>query len=268
MRLNVAIRSEMRQQGQLSKRIYELPILVSRDLTLADAKRASSYRVGDTIQYRKGNQEVGVKAREYATVLDRNTDSNRLTVKTREGRIVTYDPARASGVNTFESRPQEFSAGERIQFTAKDKKLGVNTRDTGTLRKLDERGNAELVLDRNDRVLKFNLENHRHLDHAYTMTSHSAQSKTVERVLINIDTGDHRLRGLLNEVFSYVAASRPEYDLQVFADDATQLLRVLSRQNEQTKALSPEQLSVYREQIVDLAVKREQKQQIDYGMEI
>ena len=85
------------------------------------------------------------------------------------------------------------------------------------------------------------------------MTSHSAQSKTVERVLINIDSGDHRLRGLLNEVFSYVAVSRPEYDLQIFADDAAQLLRVLSRQNEQTKALAPEQISAYREQLIEVA---------------
>ena len=216
-----------------------------------DTKRASAYRIGDVIQYRKGNREVGVKAKEYATVLDRNTDSNQITVKNAEGRIVTYNPARASGVNLFETRKQEFLAGERIQFTAKDKKLGTHTRDTGTIRSLDQNGNAEVVLDRNSKALKFNLENHRHLDHAYTMTSHSAQSQTVERVLINVDSSDPRLRALLNEVFSYVASSRPEYDLQVFADDETQLSRVLSRQNEQQKALSPQEISKFREQSLE-----------------
>ncbi len=260
-RLNIAIRTEMRKQGQLGEESYELPILVGWDMTLADAKRASSYRVGDVVQYRKGNKEVGVKAREYATVLERDTDRNRLTVKTQDARVVTYDPARAAGVNVFEPRLQEFSAGERVQFLARDKRLAVNTRDTGTIRSLDQTGNAELVLDRNNRVIKFNLESNRHLDHAYSMTSHSAQSKTVERVLINIDTQDHRLRGLLNEVFSYVAASRPEYDLQVFADNATQLLRVLSRENEQTKALAPEQIQVYRERLVGLVREPQQKKQ-------
>ena len=84
------------------------------------------------------------------------------------------------------------------------------------------------------------------------MTSHSAQSKTVERVLINIDTSDPRLRGLVNDVFGYVAGSRPEYDMQVFTDNAGQLERVLSRQNEQQKALSPETLAAYREKSVQV----------------
>jgi ATP-dependent exoDNAse (exonuclease V) alpha subunit len=236
----------------MGKETYELPILVSRDLTVAATKRASSYHLGDVIQYRKGNREVGVKAKEYATVLDGNTDGNQITVKTRGGRIVTYNPARASGINLFESRLQEFSAGERIQFTAKDKKLGTHTRDMATIRSLDRNGNVEVVLDRNNKVVKFNLEQHRHVDHGYVMTSHSAQSQTVERCLININSFDPRLRGLLNEVFAYVGASRPEYDLRLFADQASELYRVLSRENEEQKAHSPEQIAEYREQLLEM----------------
>ncbi len=259
MQLNAAIRSEMRRQGILRTEPYQGSILISRDTTQADTKRAGAYRVGDVIQYRKGNREVGVEAGEYATVLDRNTDSNRITVGTGDRRIVTYDPVRASGVNLYETRQQEFSAGERIQFTSKDKKLGAHTRDMAAIRSLDEKGNAEVVLDRNGKVLKFNLENHRHLDHGYVMTSHSAQSQTVERVLININSSDPRLRGLLNEVFAYVAASRPEYDLQVFADNASQLFRVLSRENEAQKAHSPEEIQEYRQALLKLT-SVEQKQ--------
>ncbi len=68
-----------------------------------------------------------------------------------------------------------------------------------------------------------------------------------------IDTGDYRLRALLNEVFAYVATSRPEYDMQLFADEAGGLYRVLSRENETHKALSPEQIGAYREQLVELS---------------
>jgi hypothetical protein len=93
------------------------------------------------------------------------------------------------------------------------------------------------------------------------MTSHSAQSKTAERVLINIDSSDSRLRGLLNEVFSYVATSRPEYDMQVFADDATRLGRVLSRANEEMKALSSQQLSANRDRLMEVTEQPEQNRQ-------
>jgi hypothetical protein len=54
------------------------------------ARRAASYRVGDTIQYRKANKEVGVRAKEYATVLAKDVDRNRITVETQSGRVVTY----------------------------------------------------------------------------------------------------------------------------------------------------------------------------------
>src|SRR3954447_7351081 len=121
--------------------------------------------------------------------------------------------------------------------------MGTHTRAMATIRSVDSSGNVEVVLDRNNKVVKFNLEQHRHVDHGYVMTSHSAQSQTVDRVLININSSDPRLPGLLNEVFAYVAASRPEYDLQILADNASRLLRVLSRENEQTKALLPEEIA-------------------------
>ncbi|MGI9071988.1 MAG: hypothetical protein ACR2JB_11910 [Bryobacteraceae bacterium] len=61
-----------------------------------------------------------------------------------------------------------------------------------------------------------------------------------------------------------MATSRPEYDMQVFADDATQLARVLSRTNEQMKALAPEQLSAYRERLTEQSRKSEREQTHGY----
>jgi conjugative relaxase-like TrwC/TraI family protein len=247
MELNAVIRQELRRLGLLAKREQAVPILVARDSTASYARRAAFYRVGDTIQYRKANKEVGVRAKEYATVLAKDVDRNRITVQTQHGRIVTYDPVRASGVSLFESVNRSFAAGERIQFTARDKKLGVTTRDTGTVRDLDAAGNVRVELDGSNRQVKFNLLRNRHIDHAYSMTSHSAQSITADRALLNVDTSDPRLRALLNDVFAYVAGSRPEYDLQIFADNAAELARVLSRQNEEQKALAPEQIAMYRD---------------------
>jgi conjugative relaxase-like TrwC/TraI family protein len=247
MELNAVIREELRRLGLLAKREQTVPILVARDSTASYAKRAAFYRGGDTIQYRKANKEVGVRAKAYATVLAKDVDRNRLTVQTQDGRQVTYDPVRASGVSLFESVNRSFAVGERIQFTARDKKLGVTTRDTGTVRDLDAAGNVRVELDGSNRQVKFNLYRNRHIDHAYTMTSHSAQSMTVHRALLNVDTSDPRLRALLNDVFAYVAGSRPEYDLRIFADNAAELARVLSRQNEEQKALAPEQIAVYRD---------------------
>jgi hypothetical protein len=48
--------------------------------------------------------------------------------------------------------------------------------------------------------------------------------------------------------------------------NASQLLRVLSRENEQQKALSPQEISRYREQLIEIAPRVEQSQ--DYGIAI
>ncbi len=75
------------------------------------------------------------------------------------------------------------------------------------------------------------------------MTSHSSQGATVDRALIHIDTGDSRVRALIDETLAYVATSRPRYDAQIFTDDADRLTAALSRQHENATALSPEQIS-------------------------
>jgi ATP-dependent exoDNAse (exonuclease V) alpha subunit len=91
----------------------------------------------------------------------------------------------------------------------------------------------------------WNLNQNKHVDYAYAMTSHSSQGATVDRALIHIDTGDSRVRTLVDETLAYVATSRPRYDAQIFTDDADQLAAALSRRHENATALSPEQITAY-----------------------
>jgi conjugative relaxase-like TrwC/TraI family protein len=247
--LNDAIRNAMQSAGHLQQKEYLLPILVPRDLTAADHARAWSYRVGDTVQYIRGDANMNLPRRSYATVLDSQSDSakriNQVTVKAEDGRILTYDPSTVKGVSTYESRLQHFAEGERVQFTSRWKDKGLSTRDTGTIQKLDDHGNATVSLDRGRKV-KFNLWQHRHVDYAYTLTSHSAQSATVDRCLVHVDTNNTKLRGLHNASFGYVAMSRPQFDLQLFCDDKDGLVRELSRPLEKHKALSPAEIKEFR----------------------
>ena len=96
-------------------------------------------------------------------------------------------------------------------------------------------------LDNNRRVA-WNLKEFNHVEYAYAMTSHSSQGMTVDRVLIHVDTGDSRVRGLVDKTLSYVATSRARYDAQIFTDDAQQLGRALARDNDKNTALSERQI--------------------------
>jgi ATP-dependent exoDNAse (exonuclease V) alpha subunit len=250
--LNAAIRHCMRDTGLLKQGIAQFVTLVPRDVSGVDRTQADSYRTGDTIRFLRTNQQLGVESKSYAQVLEVDTPGNRLTVRTQEGRILTYDPERVSGISVYESKVQPFAVGDRIQFTANSANPGVSTRDLATITKLDSYGNVEAKLD-SGRKLRWNLVEFRHIDYAYAMTSYSAQGTTVDRVLLQIDTSDYRLSSLIDKTLAYVGASRAQYDIRIFTDDATRLERSLARENERAKALSPEQIRAYRSEERSLA---------------
>jgi len=69
--------------------------------------------------------------------------------------------------------------------------------------RIDEHGNVEIKLD-SGRAVHFNLEQNRHLDYGYAVTSHSSQGTTADRVLVHIDTEELHEK-LVNSRLAYVA---------------------------------------------------------------
>lgn len=244
--LNSAIRAELRQSGRLGVDTYRLPVLINRqEITGEDRKVATSYHVGDSVRYTRGSDALGLEAKTYATVIHVDSERNEITVRKANGSNLTYDPARVKGVAIYEPEMRAFAVGDRIQFTAPWKEKAVSGRDLGTIKHLDETGNIAVKLDGSGRTVAWNLNQNKHVDYAYAMTSHSSQGATVDRALIHIDTGDSRVRTLIDETLAYVATSRPRYDAQIFTDDADQLAAALSRRHENATALSPEQITAY-----------------------
>jgi ATP-dependent exoDNAse (exonuclease V) alpha subunit len=129
---------------------------------------------------------------------------------------------------------QEFSAGDRIQFTAPDKPLGTANRDLATIESVASDGVITARLDNNRRV-EFDAQQHRHFDHGYAVTSHSSQGLTAERVLVNADTGVHP--DLLNSRFGYVSISRASHEATLYTNDMIKLNPQLSSDVSKTSAL-------------------------------
>ena len=73
------------------------------------------------------------------------------------------------------------------------------------------------------RQIEFNAAEHRHFDHGYAVTSHSAQGLTAERVLIHADAGVHP--DPLNSRFGYVSISRASYEPTISTNNVSWLDR-------------------------------------------
>ncbi len=116
------------------------------DMTGADRTWAARYNVGDVLQYTTGSKAEGIERNSFATVRSVDARANTLTVELENGSSVTYDPRRLRGVNVFREVEREFAIGDRLQFTAPNKDLGVANRDLGTVVGLEE-GKMTLRLD-------------------------------------------------------------------------------------------------------------------------
>ena len=244
--LNAAIRTALRNEGKLRVDVYTLPVLINRqEVTGEDRTVASSYRVGDSVRYMRGSDALGLEAKSYATVIRADHECNQITVQKSDGTAVTYDPSRVKGVAIYSPELRSLAMEERVQFTAPWKEKSISSRDMGTVTKLDQQGNITVKLDDSNRTVSWNLKDNKHIDYAYAMTSHSSQGATVDRALIHIDTGDSRVRTLIDQTLAYVATSRPRYDAQIFTDNADRLATALSRKHENATALSPERISDY-----------------------
>jgi conjugative relaxase-like TrwC/TraI family protein len=233
--LNRAVRQELKATGAVKSQDHIFRVLIPRqDMTGAERAWAGRYQINDVVRYSRGSKVAGIEPRTYGTVVSVNPIENLLTIQKPAGDQVSYDPKRLSGVSVYREAEQEFSVGERIQFTAPDKQLGVANRDLAIIEKIDEHSNIALRLE-DGRTVQFSATEYPHFDHGYAVTSHSAQGLTADRVLINIDINAHPQ--LLNSRFAYVAVSRGSLDVEIYTSDATDLGQRLSGDFSKTSAL-------------------------------
>lgn len=231
--LNAAIREALQQANHISGPVAEQAILVGRDLTRQQRGRAYNYEAGDVIRFTRGSRRHALEKDTYVTVENVDRGRHRLTVRTSDGRAVEYFPSRLTGVAVFRPEHRAFSPGDRIQFRAPDRTLGVANGEFATIVTINFR-RAHLRMDDGGEISTA-AERLRHIDHGYASTSHSSQGATVDPVIVNVDTT--RSAQLVNRKQFYVSISRARYAVSIYTDDRERLRQTVSRNRENSTAL-------------------------------
>jgi ATP-dependent exoDNAse (exonuclease V) alpha subunit len=236
--INQAVRQELQALGKLGKQDHAMRVLTPRsEMTGADRTWAARYQVGDVLHYIRGSREYGIERGSYAQVVATAPEENRVTVRKQNGEPVAYDPSRLRGISAYREIAREFAIGDRVQFTAPNKELGVANRDLGTIQKIGETGKITVNMDSDrEKTVTFDPAEMRHFDHGYAVTSHSSQGLTSERVLVNMDTNVHP--ELINSRFAYVSVSRASHDAQIFTNHAVTLAESLSHDVTKASAIN------------------------------
>jgi ATP-dependent exoDNAse (exonuclease V) alpha subunit len=233
--LNSLIHQQLQREGKVSRDDHQIKVYVNRqDMTGAERTFANAYRPEeDIIRYNRASKVYKVRTGDYASVIGVNHERNELTVRFANGRTLTYDPTRLSGVSVYNKAERFFAEGDRVQFRAPFAEKRIANGELGSITKIEPE-HLRVALD-SGREVSFDLQQFRHLDHGYAVTSHSSQGLTVDRVLINADTQES-LR-LLNDRMAYVAVSRAREEALIYTDSTQNLSETLNRSTNKETAL-------------------------------
>ena len=237
--LNSLIHRELQREGIISSNDQQMTVYVERkDMTGAERTFANSYRPNeDIIRYGSASKVHKVKAGDYARVIDTDPETNKVTVRLWNGRKLTYNPTRLSGVSVYYEAERTFAEGDRLQIRAPFRAKRIANAELGTITKI-EPDHIRLAMD-SGREVTVDVRKFRHLDYGYAVTSHSSQGLTFDRVLINADTRQSVI--LLNDRMAYVAVSRARYDALIYTDSTPNLSDALNREINKITALEAAQ---------------------------
>ena len=180
----MAVRQELKANGVVAPEDHSFRVLVQRqDMTGADRAWANHYETGDVVRYARGSKSIGIEAGSYGTVAAINPicksaygrNAIRRTRHLRSAPAYRRQRLPRSCPRVLRWRPHSVHRAGQVSSASPTAILPSSSPSAPD-------GRIAARLDDN-RQIEFNAAEHRHFDHGYAVTSHSAQGLTAERVL-------------------------------------------------------------------------------------
>jgi len=213
-----AIRDKLKETGHLKEGV-EWSVLNRLDWTDAQRRDARQYELGQVVQI--SGAVPGFSRGERLEVIE-----------IKDGKVIAanqwgYKPLpldRPRDFSVFEANKLEVCEGERIRITGNGRSLEGHRLNNGSLYTVDYIGVDErLVLDNGWRLEK----DFEHIEWGYAVTSHMAQSKTVDFEFLA--QSDLISSGASNANQFYVSISRGRKGVKVYTDSIDILRENVSR---------------------------------------
>jgi preprotein translocase subunit YajC len=226
--LTQLIRSELQAQGRLSAEIRSVPVLIERNL--GNPRVAANYAPDDRINYRRGSpQEHGLADNSSVTVVSVDARSNLLTVETREGDSVSYNPAllkqQTDRSTVYREESRELADGERIQFTAAKPELLFRAGSLATVENIGEDKTMTVRLD-NGKSVEVDAEQSRYIDYGYAVEA--TQQASVDRILF---TGNYNQIAEQREALTHISPHLRELAIYTSNDSGLAIQQIASSAN-------------------------------------
>jgi ATP-dependent exoDNAse (exonuclease V) alpha subunit len=214
-RITVAIREALRKKGKLKGEERIFRVLENASLTEAERTDAVNYSPGDVLVFNQ-NAKGGF------------TRGQKVTVE--NGEPLPLD--QAARFQMFYARTLNIAAGDIVRITRNGwtADRGKHRLDNGSMYRIKKfEKNGDIVLENGWKIDK----DYGFLDLGYVVTSHTSQSKTVDRVFVG--QSSQSFPASSREQF-YVSASRGRYQVTAYTDDKEALLEAINQSDERLSA--------------------------------
>ena len=216
------VRRELKLAGRLAGEEKEFQVFDSLSWTEAQKRDARQYRPGMAILFHRTTH--GFDKNETVLVVAVENDSLKVQHTDGSENIFLLDAGIACDVG--EKRKLKVAAGDKLLLQSNWQKKFVN----GELVEVKAvQGDSVLLAD--GRVIP---AEYRTFTHGYAVTSHAAQGKTVDEVLL---VASSRSLPAINQDQFYVSISRGRERCQVFTDDAEMLRSHVTRSSARLAAV-------------------------------
>jgi ATP-dependent exoDNAse (exonuclease V) alpha subunit len=232
--LNGAIREQLVEQGTVNGPAVSADILMSQNMTKAQARNAESYSSGDVIRFGKTYTQLGVEKGEYARVESINREKHHVALlMERDGRSVTWQPEKTVVTEASQVTQREVQAGDQIRWTRNDPERDRRNGETARVVAINKDGRSAIVETRGSQQhLEFQSE--RHFEYGYSSTVHSSQGRTTDATVYHIDSTQGRITG---KESWYVGISRARQEVQIYTDDRAALPGAVAQSHQQESSI-------------------------------
>ena len=218
------VRAALKSSGRLAGEEREFQVFDSLSWTEAQKRDARQYRAGMAVRFHR--RHGGFNNGESVSVVAAETNS--LCVRRADGSEASFPlGADCACFDVGESRVLKVAAGDRLLLQANAaRKRFIN----GELVEVQAiQGDSVVLTD--GRVIP---KNYRTFTHGYAVTSHAAQGKTVDEVLV---VASSRSLPAISQQQFYVSISRGRDACRVFTDDAEMLRSHVTRSSARLAAV-------------------------------
>ena len=205
------IRTALKTSGRLAGEEKEFEVFDSLSWTEAQKRDARQYRPGMAIHFHRTTH--GFDKNETVSVVAVENDS--LKVQHTDGSENIFPLVAGIACDVGEKRKLKIAAGEKLLLQANTSGKRFINGELVEVRAIQ--GDSVLLAD--GRVIP---ADYRTFTHGYAVTSHAAQGKTVDEVLL---VASSRSLPAINQEQFYVSISRGRERCQIFTDDS-ELLRL------------------------------------------